>query len=88
MIYSKEILDEIADLYKTNGIVTRNECLSIDGRPFGRGLESEMKKLGYNDAEYTEANLDGFKDYSGVLYNSKIYSITEAQKYLIKNVLK
>ena len=86
--YDDEMINEIIKLLETNGIITRLDCASIDLRPFGKGLVSELEKRGVENAGYTEGALDGHVDYSGVLFDTDLYTELEAKEYLIKNVLK
>lgn len=87
MNYSKEILEEIITMIQEKGIVTRNECPSIDLRTFGRGLVSELEKRGIENIDYIEENVNNYSDYSGALFDTKEFNYASAAKYLRKNVL-
>lgn len=88
MKYKEEDIMDLIEVYEREDIVTRDEFPSIDLRSYGRGLEREMKKRGFDEATYTEGALENYADYSGVLFNSKRYSEKEAIAYLCKEVLK
>lgn len=87
MTYNQSEIIIIINELKQNGIVTRNECPSLDSRSFGRGIVDELKKHVVVNANYTEASLKNFYDYSGVVYDPNRYTTEEATDYLIKNVL-
>lgn len=88
MTYCEEILKEISSLLQKKGIVTRNECPSIDSRPFGRGLVSELEKRGIVNIDYIEENINNYSDYSGALFDTNRFNHTSAAEYLRKKVLK
>lgn len=80
-------IERVVNVYRTQGIVTRNDVSSIDLRSFGRQLEEKMKNRGFSEARYTEVLLQSRRDYSGVLYNSEMYTDGEVEQYMINNVL-
>lgn len=88
MTYNPSEIKIIINELKQNGIVTRNECVSLDCRSFGRGVIDELKKYGVVNADYVEASLETFRDYSGVVYDTNRYTMDEAIDYLKKYVLK
>ncbi|MBU3101707.1 MULTISPECIES: hypothetical protein [Clostridium] len=82
----KEI-EEAVRFYIKQGIVTRKDVRSLDVRTIARRFEDEFKKLGYTEVMLAEIALSGYRDYSGVLYNSNEYTYNEVKDYMIKNVL-
>lgn len=87
MEYTDEVMSIIIKIFTEEGIVTRNEITSIDSRSFTRGLVDEMKKRGFNTADYREVDVDNYRDYSAVLYDKERYSSEEAINFLKKHVL-
>ena len=84
MNYNDDIIFKITNSLQKQGIATRNECPSIDSRPFGRGLVEEMKKRGVDYVEYVEENLNNYQDYSGTLFDSRQFDFNSAKEYLRK----
>ncbi len=91
MMMSKDNVEDRANLaevyYLKNGIVTRNEVKCLDMRPFGRQIASEIRKRGYESSCYLDPFLEGYSDYTGVLFDLKRYSIDDAINYLKENIL-
>ncbi|MCQ5143402.1 hypothetical protein [Enterocloster bolteae] len=87
-MYTEEAMEIIIRVYQINSIVTRDDYRGLDSRHYGRGLENEMSKRGYPEADYAEEYLDDYSDYSGVLYNKDVYTREQALQYLRDNVLK
>lgn len=80
-------MKKVIEAYETRGIVTRNECRSIDSRALSKEILKEMHNRGYSEAKKEEANLEGYVDYSNIIYNSDVIEFQEAKDYLIKHVL-
>ena len=78
----------IIDAFEAEGIVTRNDSVLLNGRPSGKALEKELHQKGYTNARYTEAELNNYKDYSGVVYDCERYNLHEAQEYLKTYILR
>lgn len=88
MVYSKSDIEKIISAYEDKGYVTRDDVCGLDSRPYGRGLVTEMEKNGYTNAAYTESHLDGYCDYSGILFNSDIYDYNEADHIMKTKILR
>ncbi|MDB8553023.1 hypothetical protein [Turicibacter sanguinis] len=84
--YTPTILEEIATIYKTTGIVTRNEVSSIDSRAFIENLREELLKYDIDNASlaYQQTTFD----YSYALFNPNLFDHQEAKEYLKTHVLK
>lgn len=87
MEYTDDVMEIIINAYLEKGIVTRNEYPGIDSRPFGRGLEAEMRRRGYDNVDYVEEEVGNYYDYSGALYNESLYDMYSAKEYLRTHVL-
>lgn len=79
-------IQKVIQVYNENGIVTRKDVNLIDSRVYGRKLIEEIKNMGYEEACYSEVHSEGYLDYTGVLFNSEVYSYEEAKNYVFKNV--
>lgn len=85
--FNQEEIDRVIEIYDEKGIVTRNECLSIDSRTFGRHLQCRFEDLGYETALYTEIHTVNWRDYSGVLFDTNRITLKEVEKYMFEKVL-
>ena len=88
MSYSNESMDMIISTFQECGIVTREDCKSLDSRPFAREIVDEMKRRGYSNVDYAEESIEGYNDYTGVLYDTEQYDSVSAKEYLKKYILK
>ena len=86
MVIESEINKAIS-AYEIYGIVTRNDCASIDSRPLAKEIFEEMQKRGYLEVDLSEGHLKGYSDYSQVIFNPERYDYEQAIEYLVKNVL-
>lgn len=87
MSYTEEQMEVIIKAYVQNGIVTRKDYFGLDLRPYADEVFEELQKRGYSEAAMCEPHLEGYVDYSRVIFNSDVYSYKEAEEYMVKNVL-
>lgn len=87
MNYTEEQMEIIIKAYAENGIATRKDYVGLDTRPYADEVFRELQRRGYSEAAMCEPHLDGYIDYSRVIFNTDVYSYKEADEYMIHNVL-
>lgn len=83
----KKDVDFVINVYEQKNIVTRDEWLSLDSRPYAREMREELNRRGYKEASIIESHLPGYSDYSSAIFNSSEFDYKEVNKYMIDNVL-
>ena len=71
----KKDIDFVINVYERKSIVTRDDCLNLDSRPYAR----EMCEV--------ESHLPRYSDYSNAIFNSSEFNFYEVDEYMINNVL-
>lgn len=87
MNFNDDIITLIVETVNKEGIVTRNECSSLDSRPFGSNLVEELHYKGYLNIQYVEENINNYSDYTGAVFDINKYDENTAREYLRKKVL-
>ena len=84
---NKTDINLVINVYENKGIVTRDDLLSLDSRPYANEMCKELKKNGYEEASIMESHLPGYSDYSSVIFNTDDFNYDEVDKYMINYVL-
>jgi hypothetical protein len=84
---NKNDVDFVINVYEQKNIVTRDDCLNLDSRPYAREMCEELHRRGYEEASIIESHLPGYFDYSSAIFNTNELTYYEADKYMIDNVL-
>lgn len=90
MVDYDRYIEFVLNILDERGIVTREDCFSLDSRPFIRNLVKEMNKRGYSNVECIETNISENDniDYTGAIYDTEQYNMFEARDYLRRYILK
>lgn len=83
----KKDIDFVINVYKRKSIVTRDDCLNLDSRPYAREMCEELKRRGHEEASIIESHLPRYSDYSNAIFNSSEFNFYEVDEYMINNVL-
>ena len=83
----KKDIDFVINVYERKSIVTRDDCLNLDSRPYAREMCEELKRRGHEEASIIESHLPRYSDYSTSIFNSSEFNFYEVDEYMINNVL-
>lgn len=86
MLNEKDI-DFVIKAYEQKNIVTREDLLSLDSRPYAKEMCNELNKRGYEEASMIESHLSGNFDYSSAIFNSSKFTYKEVDEYMLENIL-
>lgn len=86
MLNEKDI-DFVIKVYERKSIVTREDWLSLDSRPYAKEMCKELNRRGYEEASIIESHLSGYLDYSSAIFNSSKFTYNEVDEYMLENVL-
>lgn len=85
---NKKDIDLVINVYEQKNIVTRDDCLNLDSRPYANEMCAELNRRGYEEASIIESHLLGYSNYSSAIFNLSEFTYDEADKYMIENVLR
>lgn len=83
---NKKDIDIVVSVYEQKGIVTRDDCPSLDSRPYAIEMYKELNGR-YESVSIIESHLPGYIDYSSAIFNLREFTFDEVNKYMIENVL-